>query len=278
MTPHPLDTAAMRHYRRWMAKGNRVQAETSLRRMLAREANLPAAHSALARLRWPGPDYRAWLAWLHRQLAPRVYVEIGVESGTSLALVQPDTQVIAIDPEPVGDPLHACPGVGQLFTQTSAAFFAQSCAPSGLSHTGFNLAFIDGDHRFESVLDDFIALERHAAPGAVVLLHDTLPLTESTSGGERHTGFYSGDAWKVVPCLRALRPDLRLTTLPTAPTGLTVITGLDPDSRVLETRRALIHQVYARLPSAHAVAHPHTLFNLGENDPAWLARWLAHGQ
>ena len=77
---------------------------------------------------------------------------------------------------------------------------------------------------------------------------------------------------------RALRPDLRLTTLPTAPTGLTVITGLDPSSRVLDTRRALIHQVYARLPSAHAVAHPHTLFNLGENDPAWLARWLAHGQ
>ena len=61
MTPHPLDTAAMRHYRRWMAKDNRTQAETSLRRMLAREANLPAAHSALARLRWPGPDYRAWL-------------------------------------------------------------------------------------------------------------------------------------------------------------------------------------------------------------------------
>lgn len=75
MTPHPLDTAAMRHYRRWMAKGNRMQAETSLRHMLAREANLPAAHSALARLRWPGQDYRAWLAWLHRHLNPKVYVK-----------------------------------------------------------------------------------------------------------------------------------------------------------------------------------------------------------
>ena len=84
----------------------------------------------------------------------------------------------------------------------------------------FNLAFIDGDHRFEQVLDDFIALEHYAAPGAVVLLHDTLPLTESTAGGARHTGFYSGDAWKVLPCLRALRPDLRLTTLPTAATAV----------------------------------------------------------
>ena len=278
MTPHPLELAAMRQYRRWMAMSNPAQAETSLRRMLAREANLPAAHSALARLRWPGPDYRAWLAWLHRHLTPRVYVEIGVESGASLSLVQPDTRVIAIDPEPVGEPLRACPGYGQLFAQTSAEFMAQSCELSGLSETGFNLAFIDGDHRFESVLDDFIALERHSAPGAVVVLHDTLPLTESTSGGERHTGFYSGDAWKVVPCLRALRPDLRLTTLPTAPTGLTVVTGLDPTSHVLETRRELIHQVYARLPSTHAVTRPHTLFNLGRNDPEWLAGWLAHGQ
>ena len=278
MTPHPLDTAAMRHYRRWMAKGNRMQAETSLRHMLAREANLPAAHSALARLRWPGQDYRAWLAWLHRHLNPKVYVEIGVEAGISLALVQRGTQVIAIDPSPVGDPLHNCPSSGQLFVQTSADFFAKVPARSGLTLTGFNLAVIDGDHRFESVLNDFIALERHAAPGAVVLLHDTLPLTESTSGGERHTGFYSGDAWKIVPCLRALRPDLRLTTLPTAPTGLTVITGLTPTSTILQERQTLIHQVYASLPSAHAVAHPHALFNLGNNDPAWLERWLATGQ
>lgn len=170
MTPHPLDTAAMRHYRRWMAKGNRMQAETSLRHMLAREANLPAAHSALARLRWPGQDYRAWLAWLHRHLNPKVYVEIGVEAGISLALVQRGTQVIAIDPSPVGDPLHNCPSSGQLFVQTSADFFAKVPARSGLTLTGFNLAFIDGDHRFESVLNDFIALERHAAPGAVVPL------------------------------------------------------------------------------------------------------------
>lgn len=278
MSPLSLETDALRQSRRWLAQGRRHEAEACLRQALAREANLPAVHAALAQLRWPGPDYRAWLAWLHQHLQPQVYVEIGVEAGHSLALTQAGSRVIAIDPAPVGEPLRACPGQGQLFAQTSAAFFAQSCAASGLSETGFNLAFIDGDHRFASVLDDFIALERHAAPGAVVLLHDTLPLTESTSGGERHTGFYSGDAWKIVPCLRALRPDLRLTTLPTAPTGLTVVTGLDPHSRVLDGRREQIQQAYASLPAAHAVTRPQALFNLGENDPAWLARWLAHGQ
>ncbi len=274
----PLNTTAMRQARRSMANGNIPHAEAGLRRMLSRDNNLPAAHLALAKLRWPGPDYRHWLAWLHKQLAPKVYVEIGVEAGKSLALAQPGTEVIAIDPAPIGDPLQSCVASGQLFEQTSAAFFADVPAASGLATKGFDLAFIDGDHRFESVLDDFIALERYANPGAVILLHDTLPLTESTSGGARHTGFYSGDAWKVVPCLRALRPDLRLTTLPTAPTGLTLVTGLNRSSRLLETRRALIHSAYAHLPSAHAVANPHALFSLGQNDPTWLAAWLANAQ
>lgn len=276
--PHPLDTATIRHARRWMAKGNTTQAEAELHRMLIRESNLPAVHLALAKLRWPGPDFRYWLAWLHNQLTPKVYVEIGVEAGKSLALAQPGTEIIAIDPAPTGDPFQSCTASGQLFEQTSAAFFADVPVCSGLAAKGFDLAFIDGDHRFESVLDDFIALERYANPGTVVLLHDTLPLTESTSGGARHTGFYSGDAWKVVPCLRALRPGLRLTTLPTAPTGLTLVTGLNPASRVLETRRTLIHETYARLPSTHAVANPHALFSLGKNDPVWLASWLANAQ
>lgn len=277
MNPHPLEITAVRQSRRWMAQGHRSEAEAILRQALAREANLPAVHAALAKLRWPGPNYRTWLAWLHQHLQPCVYVEIGVEAGCSLALARPNTRVIAIDPMPVGDPLYHCQAYGQLFALSSADFFAGP-ANVQLAESSFDLAFIDGDHRFESVLADFIALERYATPSSVVLLHDTLPLTASTSGSERHTGFYSGDAWKIVPCLRALRPDLRLTTLPTAPTGLTIVTGLNPESRILESQRNLIQEVYARLPATHAVAHPHALFNLGKNDPAWLVRWLAHGQ
>jgi hypothetical protein len=45
---------------------------------------------------------------------------------------------------------------------------------------------------------------------------------------------WTGDVWKIIPCLREFRPDLRITTLGAAPSGLGVIQGLDPSSRVLE--------------------------------------------
>lgn len=86
---------------------------------------------------------------------------------------------------------------------------------SGLLEAGFDLAFIDGDHPFVSVLADFIAL------------HDILPLTAAAAAPQRQTAFYTGDGWKIIPCLRALRPDLWVYTIPTAPTGRLTISALN---------------------------------------------------
>ena len=47
------------------------------------------------------------------------------------------------------------------------------------------------------------------------------------------SGYWTGHVWKMVPVLRALRPEMRLTCLRAPPTGLVVCTGLDPHSRVL---------------------------------------------
>ena len=272
--PHPLEEPTLRRFRGLMKRGLTDAARQTLLDALAREPNLPAVHVALARLRWPGPDYLDWLAWFHTHLSPRLYLEIGVEKGTSLALTLPSTRVVGVDPAPIGDPLQHCRGDARLYRQTSADFFAAVPADSGLVPDGFDLAFIDGDHRFETVLDDFIAAERHAPPGAVVLLHDTLPLNALTAARERRTGFYTGDGWKIVPCLRALRPDLRIMTLPTAPTGLTVITGLDPESAALRERLPDILQTYEALPPDQAVAAPQAVFALGQNDPRWVTAWL----
>ncbi|APW44330.1 class I SAM-dependent methyltransferase [Rhodoferax saidenbachensis] len=278
--PHPLEVEALRKFRRLTAQGDDAAAQDSLRDALVQEANLPGVHVALARLRWPGPDYRFWLAWFHIHLVPRLYLEIGVEKGDSLALALPSTRIVGVDPAPKGNPLDRCKGAARLYRQTSAAFFAAVPADSGLEPNGHELAFIDGDHHFEAVLDDFIAAERYAAPRSVILLHDTLPLNSATATHEHRTGFYTGDGWKIVPCLRSLRPDLHIVTLPTAPTGLTVVTGLDPSNRVLSARLGHIHQAYASLPADRAVAAPESVFPLGLNDPQWMARWLqsARGQ
>ena len=64
-------------------------------------------------------------------------------------------------------------------------------------------------------------------PDSIILIHDTLPLDEVTQRPEREKGFYTGDVWKIVPCLRALRPDLEVFTIATPSSGLTVVAGLD---------------------------------------------------
>ncbi len=243
MKPHPLEQPALARFRLLQARGQLTQAKEAL-------------WQALAQLRWPGPDYRHWLAWLHRELRPRLYLELGVERGESLKLALPPTRVIGVDPAPMGDPLSGCAAAARLYSQPSAEFLAHPPADCGLQEHGFDLAFVDGDHRLCGVLEDFIGLEKWAAPGAVVVLHDTLPLTTVTASAERQSGFYTGDGWKLVPCLSALRPELRVITLPITPTGLTLVTGLNPRSVVLQERKSQIVEAYARVYAQRIVERP----------------------
>lgn len=259
---------------RLIAAGDVPGAEAVFLEALRHEPNLPHIHLALANLRLPGPDYPFWLAWLHDQLHPKLYLEIGVEAGDSLALAQPPTRAIGIDPVPVGDPRTRCPAPTQIFPLTSTAFLANPPPESGLRETGFDLAFIDGDHSFVSVLADFIALERFAAPGAIIALHDMLPLTPAVAAPQQKTAFYTGDGWKIILCLRVLRPGLQVYTIPTAPTGLTLVTGLDPQSTVLAERQADILAAYRTLPPDRAIDDPRGYLGVGVNDPAAVAAWL----
>ncbi|KJV08752.1 hypothetical protein VZ95_15735 [Elstera litoralis] len=274
----PYEAEMLARGQQLLAAGQTRAAEAVFLEALRYEPNLPHIHQALAYLRLPGPDYPFWLAFLHDQLQPKLYVEIGVEAGDSLLLAQPPTRAIGIDPAPVGDPCARCPAPTQLYSMTSAAFLAAPPPESGLVETGFDLAFIDGDHSFASVLGDFIALERFAAPGAVLLLHDMIPITEAAAAPDRETAFYTGDGWKIIPCLRALRPDVRIYTIPTAPTGLTLVTGLDPQSRVLAERRDVILAAYRDLPARRALEDPRGLLAVGVNEPAAVFAWLRAGQ
>lgn len=275
MMAHPLEQPVLTRFALLMLQGEVDHAQAVLRQALAIEPNLPRVHVALARLRWPGPDYRQWLTWLHQALRPALYLEIGVEKGESLALARWPTRVIGVDPMPTGDPLANCTTQAQLYELRSADFLSAPPIDCGLQPNGFDLAFIDGDHCFESVLDDLIGLERYAAPGALAVLHDTLPLTAITAAPQRQSGFYTGDGWKLLLCLRALRPDLHVLTLPVAPSGLTLIAGLDPRSTVLLERRADILESYAGLSATRAVEQPDfVLAPLGINDQDSVRHWL----
>ena len=107
--------------------------------------------------------------------------------------------------------------------------------------------FLDGLHLFEQTLRDFINIEKFAAPGTVVVIHDCLPLSQFTAARERQSKFWSGDVWKIIPCLRNYRPDLKVFVIPTPPTGFGVVTNLDPSSNVLRDNMQDILDSFVKL-------------------------------
>ena len=217
-------------------------------------------HLALAASRMPGPDYYAALRWIHEILRPANYIEIGIRKADSLRLASPETICIGIDPEP--DIQAPLPANMRIFRMTSDAFFTECGIPNTspnstpenkppvpqvsrfskhgaflpglLNSPTFDLAFIDGLHLWEQALRDFINLEKFASPQSVVMLHDCLPLDAVTADRTRTTHFYSGDVWKLTMCLKVHRPDLKMKMIRTGPTGLCLVSNLNPASTTLD--------------------------------------------
>lgn len=176
--------------------------------------------------------YYGLLRRAHQLIRPDVYLEIGVHEGHSLAFVQPGTRAVGVDPEPkVANP----PPDTTIVAATSDTFFARPDIDDLLGGP-IDLAFVDGLHLHEQTLRDVANVEHHSHPGGVILIHDCLPIDAVTSDRDRTTMVWSGDVWKVVVALRRHRPDLTVTTVDVAPTGLAVVTGLDPTSTVLHDR------------------------------------------
>lgn len=173
--------------------------------------------------------YYGLLRRAHELVRPERYLEIGVHEGHSLAFVQPGTRTVGVDPEPkVEDP----PTDAVIVAATSDDFFADP-ELVGLLGGPIDLAFVDGLHLHEQTLRDVANVEAHSHPGGIIMIHDCLPIDERTSTRRRNTVVWSGDVWKVVVALRRHRPDLTVTTVDVEPTGLAIVSGLDPSNRVL---------------------------------------------
>ena len=169
---------------------------------------------------------------IHQHLRPRTYLEIGVRFGTSLRFALPGTTVVGIDP--AAEIRYPVARATRVFRTTSDEFFAAHARPEILP-AAVDMAFIDGMHLFEFALRDFVNIERWCTRGSVVLVHDCYPIDAASAARERTTQLWSGDVWKLIVALIEQRPDLSVVTIDAAPTGLALITNLDPDSTVLSS-------------------------------------------
>jgi len=191
-----------------------------------------------------GMMYRVWMQRFYAARPPANYFEIGTSHGHTLAL--PPCASVAVDPifraqtPEVAAHILNKPSMAY-FRMKSDAFFARH-DPVHLFGRPIDVAFLDGAHQCEVMLRDFIGTERACTPHSVVMLHDCLPVEagiatrdheEATSADALRQGWWTGDVWRTALLLRRVRPDLRMVTLDSATSGLTLVTGLDPANRVL---------------------------------------------
>ncbi len=186
-----------------------------------------------------GVFYLDYIQSLAQAMDAKHYLEIGTSTGASLARI--NCASVAIDPAfqitmPVTGMKPAC----HLYQMTSDDYFANHDPKTVLGGT-IDLAFLDGMHRYEYLLRDFINAEKHCLADSIILLHDCLPPTfEMTNregrrglSNEKYADCWTGDVWKVVAILKQWRTDLKMQLLDCAPTGIIAISALDPGSEVL---------------------------------------------
>jgi hypothetical protein len=132
-----------------------------------------------------GESYRDTLIKLHHELSPAAYLEIGTLTGGTLALSRSPS--IAIDPkfqitsEVIGEK-SVC-----LFYQLESDTFFRDYTPKALLGSALDFTFLDGMHRCEFLLRDFMNAERHSAPFGVIALHDCIPVEIPMTNPERNT-------------------------------------------------------------------------------------------
>ncbi|MEE4659198.1 MAG: class I SAM-dependent methyltransferase [Halieaceae bacterium] len=229
-----------------LSQGDRAAARAACDAMLNLNGAYNPAHMLMARVMMPGENYAAILTRLHRERRPRGYAEIGVATGASMALAGAETHCVGIDPNPRVTASIA--GRARLYPVTSDDFFARYDLSEELDRAPLDLAFIDGLHLFEQALRDFINLEKYAHQGTVVMIHDCFPPTELSAARDRVMAYWAGDVWRMIPLLIKYRPDLDVNVIPAMPSGLGLVTGLDPDSRVLEDRFDELVAEYMAMP------------------------------
>ncbi len=197
-----------------------------------------------------GQQYARFLDQLHSATLFDWYMEIGCRTGRTFAPVRSKT--VAVDPFFLAETniIGTKPAL-HLFQTTSDAFFDSGF----LKKNGIKLSFsfLDGMHLFEYLLRDFISTEANSTPDGVIALHDCCPASNDMTTRDLENlprGSWSGDVWKLIPILQEYRPRLKITVLDCKPTGLVLVSGLEPKSTVLAKNYDRILSQYTGLDLA----------------------------
>jgi len=148
------------------------------------------------------PDEIRWLFALVRELRPRVVLEIGLDEGGTFFLwsraAPADARLIAIDTRPPGRLGRWSPfqlvvhGFASRDQRVDLLMSADSHERATISRIEqltagrpLDFLFIDGDHSYEGVRQDFAMYSPLVRPGGIVAFHDvaqeTTPDTEGTA-------------------------------------------------------------------------------------------------
>jgi hypothetical protein len=244
----------------------------------AENSTLPSRDVRLVVSDHAGALYSAVMGDLHETLRPQRYFEIGVAQGHTLAIARCES--LAVDPAyAISTDVFGQKPVCHLYRATSDEFFARH-SPGKILGGPIDLAFLDGMHQYEFLLRDFINTERCCERSSVIVLHDCIPTDVYMARRDPndrtdelrypHKDWWAGDVWKALLILRRYRPDLRIHCLDAPPTGLVVITNLDPHSRVLaENYEAAVEQVEGVTLADYGVAKFHADIGLRSTASIW---------
>lgn len=197
-----------------------------------------------------GQQYARFLDQLHGANLFDWYMEIGCRTGRTFAPVRSKT--VAVDPYFLAETniIGTKPAL-YLFQTTSDAFFASGFLKKNAIKLSFS--FLDGLHLFEYLLRDFMNTEANSIADGVIAMHDCCPASNEMTTRDLDNlprGSWSGDVWKLIPILQEFRPKLKITVLDCKPTGLVLVSGLEPKSTVLARNYEAILERYTSLDLA----------------------------
>jgi len=169
------------------------------------------------------------------------YLEIGVDTGASFIPIKTKRKW-GVDPSYTLSSrrlfvyaalLHLRVRGERLFRMTSDEFFLKN--DTLLASCGIDVCLVDGLHTYEQALRDVLNALKYLKPKGLILVHDCNPTTELMArpaagigdlireNNPDWDGGWSGDVWKAIVHLRALRDDVDAFVLD-CDTGIGVVT------------------------------------------------------